>query len=54
MNTEFVSKQHEEITNKEVRALRCKFCPLLSQKLKGAFRENHSIGLLEEQLKCKI
>ena len=44
MNSEFVSKQHQEITNKEVRALRGKFGPLLSPKLKGAFHENHSTG----------
>ena len=40
--------------NKEVRALRGKFGPLLSQKLKVAFQENHPIGLLEEKLKCRI
>ena len=33
---------------KEVRALRGKFGPLLSQKLKVAFHVNHPSGLLEE------
>ena len=35
-------------TDKEVRALRGKFGPLLSQNLKVAFHKNHPIGLLEE------
>ena len=33
---------------KEVRALRGKFGPLFSQKLKATFHKNHLIGLLEE------
>ena len=33
---------------KEVRALRGKFGPLWSPKLKVVVRENHPIGLLEE------
>ena len=39
---------------KGVRALRGYFGPLLSQKLKIAFYQFLSIGLLEEQLKCII
>ena len=38
----------EEKISKEVRALRGKFSPLLRQKLKVAFHENHPFGLLEE------
>ena len=40
--------------DKDVRALRGKFGPLFSQKLKYALHENHQIGVLEEKLKCKI
>ena len=36
------------------RALRGKFGPLWSQKLKVAFHQFHPIGLLEEWSKCKI
>ena len=36
------------------RALRGKFGPLWSQKLKVAFRQFHPIGLLEECSKCKV
>ena len=36
------------LLTKEVRALRGKFGPLLSQKLNEAFHENLPIGLLEE------
>ena len=39
---------------KGVRALRGKFGPLWSQKLKDAFHQFHPIGLLEEWFKCKI
>ena len=39
---------------KGVRALRGKFGPLWSQKLKVAFHQFHPIGLLEEWSKCKI
>ena len=39
---------------KGVRALRGKFDPLWSKKLKVAFQKFHPIGLLEEWSKCKI
>ena len=39
---------------KGVRALRGKFGPLWSQKLKVAFHQFHPIGLLEEWSMCKI
>ena len=41
-------------TGKGGRALRGKFGPLWSQKLKVAFHQFHPIGLLEEWSKCKI
>ena len=40
--------------DKGVRALRGKFGPLYSQKLKVAFHQFHPIGLLEEWFKCKF
>ena len=40
--------------NKELCALRGKFAPLWSPKLKVAFHQFHSIGLFEENPKCKI
>ena len=40
--------------DKELRALRGKFDPLLSQKLKVGFHHFHPIGLLEEWSKCKV
>ena len=39
---------------KRIRALRGKFGPLWSQKLKVAFHQFNPIGLLEEWPKCKI
>ena len=36
------------------RALRGKFRPIWSPKLKVAFHQFHQIGLLEEWSKCKI
>ena len=42
------------IEPKGVRALRDKFGPLWSQKLKVAFHQFHPIGLLEERPKCMI
>ena len=39
---------------KGVHALRGKFGPLWSQKLKVAFQQFHPIGLLEEWSNCKI
>ena len=39
---------------KELCALRGKFSPHWSQKLKVAFHQFHPIGLLEERPKCKI
>ena len=40
--------------NKEVHALKGKFGPLWSQKLKVAFHQFHPIDLLEEWFKWKI
>ena len=39
---------------KGVHALRGKFGPLWSKKMKNAFHQFHPIGLLEEWSKCKI
>ena len=41
-------------TGKELRALRGKFGPLWSQKLKCAFHQFQPIGLFDEWSKCKI
>ena len=45
---------HSFVNKKGVRALRAKFGPLWSQKLKIAFHQFHPIGLLDEWSKCKI
>ena len=52
-----VTKKFDEFvffSPKGGRALRGKFGPLWSQKLKVAFHQFHPIGLLEEWSKCKI
>ena len=43
-----------QLSMKGGRALRGKFGPLWSQKLKVGFHQFHPIGLLEEWSKCKI